>query len=100
MDDGRCRQDDFSDEDAQTIIDAGSDSTPDVSPAGLAIVTETAARCASGQDLLNSIIESLPDDVDGDCVRDKLKDADIADIFSSGSLPPEIEQAITECGTG
>jgi hypothetical protein len=50
--------------------------------------------------MLDSIIEGLPEGVDGDCVREKLKDADFGAIFESGTMPPELEQAVTDCGTG
>jgi len=89
----------LSDEDAQKIVDAGSSDTPNLSPEGVTVVAD-AMSCVSGQAMLDSIIESLPEGVDGDCVRDKLKDADFGAIFSSGTLPPEVEQAITDCGTG
>jgi hypothetical protein len=56
--------------------------------------------CVSGEAMLDSIIESLPEGVDADCVRDKLKDADFGAIFESGTMPPELEQAVTDCGTG
>ena len=91
---------DMSDDDAQKIVDAGSGDAPDLSPEGLAIVTKATADCASGEDMIDSIIESLPENVDGDCVRDKLKDADFGDIVSSGTLPPELEDAVKECSTG
>jgi hypothetical protein len=91
---------DMSDDDAQRIVDAGSDETPDLSPEAMAIVTEATASCASSEDLLNSIIESLPEGVDGDCVRDKLDGVDFGDVVSSGTMPPEVEEALTECGAG
>ena len=89
----------LSDEDAQKIVDAGSSDTPELSPAGLAIVGET-MTCVSGDAMMDSIIESLPEGVDGDCVRDKLKDVDFGEIFTSGTTPPEVDQAVTDCGTG
>ena len=52
---------DMSDEDAQKIVDAGSDETPDLSPEGLAIATQATTSCVSGEDLLDSFIESLPE---------------------------------------
>ena len=70
---------DMSDDDAQRIVDAGSDETPDLSPEAMAIVTEATTSCASSEDLLDSIIESLPEGIDGDCVRDRLEDADFGD---------------------
>ena len=91
---------DMSDDDAQRIVDAGNDETPDLSPEAMAIVTEATASCASSEDLLNSIIESLPEGIDGECVRDKLSGMDFGDVVSSGTMPPEVEQAMTECGTG
>ena len=91
---------DMSDDDAQRIVDAGSGEAPELSPEAMGIVTEATTSCASSEDLLNSIIESLPEGVDADCVRDKLADADFGDMMASGTLPPEIEQAITDCGTG
>ena len=91
---------DMSDDDAQRIVDAGSDETPDLSPEAMAIVTEATTSCASSEDLLDSIIEGLPEGVDGDCVRDRLADADFGEIASSGTMPPELEEAITECGAG
>ncbi len=90
----------LSDEDAQKIVDNGSSSeTPDLSPAGMTAVAD-AMSCVSGEAMLNSIIEALPEGVDGDCVRDKLKDADFGAIVSSGTMPPEVEQAMSECGAG
>jgi hypothetical protein len=91
---------DMSDDDAQRIVDAGSDETPDLSPEAMAIVTEATTSCASSEDLLDSIIESLPEGIDGDCVRDKLEGVDFGDVVSSGTMPPEVEEAMTECGAG
>jgi hypothetical protein len=91
---------DMSDDDAQAIVDAGSDETPDLSPEAMAIVTEATASCASTEDLLDTIIEDLPEGVDGDCFRDLLADAEFGDIISSGTMPPEVAEAITECGAG
>jgi len=88
----------LTDEDAQKVVDAGSDS-PDLSPAGLAIVGE-AATCLSGDAFLDSIIESLPEGADADCVREQLEDADFGAIMESGTMPPEINQALTDCGAG
>jgi hypothetical protein len=89
----------LSDEDAQKIVDAGDSDEPDLSPEGLAIVGETMS-CVSGDAMMDSIIESLPEGVDGDCVRDKLQDVDFGAIFTTGTTPPEVEEAVTECGTG
>ena len=89
----------LSDDDAQKIVDAGSSDTPDLSPEGLAIVGETAS-CLSGDAMMNQIVENLPEGVDADCVRDKLKDVDFGAIFETGTTPPEVDQAITDCGTG
>ena len=91
---------DMSDDDAQAIVDAGSDETPDLSPEAMAIVTEATTSCASSEDLIDSIIENLPEGIDGDCVRDRLADADFDEMVSSGTMPPEVEEAITECGAG
>jgi hypothetical protein len=92
---------DMSDEDAQKIVDAGSDETPDLSPEGLAIATQATTSCVSGEDLLDSFIESLPENVDGDCVRETLEgvDFDFSELMA-GNLPPEVEQAMDDCGTG
>jgi hypothetical protein len=89
----------LSDEDAQKIVDTGSSDTPELSPEGMTIMAD-AMSCVSGQAMLDSIIEGLPEGVDGDCVREKLKDADFGAIFESGTMPPELEQAVTDCGTG
>jgi hypothetical protein len=89
----------LSDEDAQNIVDAGTSDTPDLSPEGMTIVAD-AMSCVSSEAMLDSIIEGLPEGVDGDCVRDKLKDANFGAIFESGTMPPELEQAVTDCGTG
>ena len=90
----------LSDEDAQKIVDAGGSSdTPDLSAAGLAIVGET-TTCLSGDAMIDSIVEGLPENVDADCVRDKLQDADFGAIMESGTMPPELNDAMTECSTG
>ena len=90
----------MSDDDAQRIVDAGSGETPELSPEAMGIVTEATTSCASSEDLLNSIIEALPEGIDGDCVRDKLSGVDLGDIVSSGTMPPEVDQAMSDCGTG
>ena len=89
----------LSDDDAQKIVDAGSSDTPDLSPAGLAIVAETMS-CVSESAMLDQIVEGLPEGADGDCVRDKLKDVDFGAIFESGTTPPEVDQAVSDCSTG
>lgn len=89
----------LSDEDAQKIVDAGTSATPELTPEGDAIVTQ-ALTCLSTDAMLDSIIESLPEGIDGDCVRDKLEGIDFGAMLQSGSMPPDVEQAITECGTG
>ena len=89
----------LSDEDAQKIVDAGSSDTPDLSAAGVAIVAET-MTCVSSDEMMDQVIENLPESVDGDCVRDKIKDIDFGAIFESGTLPPEVDQAVSDCGTG
>jgi hypothetical protein len=88
----------LTDEDAQKIVDAGSD-TPDLSPEGLAIVG-SATTCLSGDAFIDSIVEGLPEDADADCVREKLQDADFGAIMETGTMPPELEQAVTDCGAG
>jgi hypothetical protein len=89
----------LSDDDAQKIVDAGSSGTPDLSPEGIAIVAQT-MTCVSADKMLDQVVEDLPEGVDADCVRDKLKDTDFGAIFQSGTLPPEVDQAINDCGTG
>jgi hypothetical protein len=89
----------LSDEDAQKIVDSGTSDAPDLSPEGVTVVAE-AMSCVSSEAMLDSIIEGLPEGVDGDCVRDKLKDADFGAMFESGTMPPEVEQAMSDCGTG
>src|SRR4051794_36587037 len=88
----------LSDEDAQKIVDSGSSDTPDLSPAGLAIVAQT-MTCVSADKMLDELVKDLPTGVDANCVRDKLKNADFSAIFTSQTLPPEIEQAMSDCTT-
>jgi hypothetical protein len=89
----------LSDDDAQKIVDSGTSGTPDLSPEGIAIVA-AATTCISASAVVDSIVKDLPQGVDADCVRDKLKDANFGDILSSGTMPPELQQAIKDCGTG
>jgi len=89
----------LSDDDAQKIVDADSSDTPDLSPAGFAILGETAS-CLSGDAMINQLVEGLPEGVDADCVREKLKDVDFGAILETGTRPPAVDQAINDCGTG
>jgi len=88
----------LSDEDALKVVDAGSSDTPDLSPAGLAIVAQT-MTCVSADKMLDELVKDLPTGVDANCVRDKLKNIDFGAIFTSQTLPPEVDQTMSECTT-
>jgi hypothetical protein len=84
---------DLDDDDAQKIVDADDDATAELSPEGMTILAD-AATCLSAEAVLDSIIEALPEGVDGDCVRDRLADLD------ASTAAEEVQSAIVECGTG
>ena len=50
--------------------------------------------------MINQLVEGLPEGVDADCVREKLKDVDFGAILETGTRPPAVDQAINDCGTG
>ena len=82
----------------EKIADAG-DQVSDLSPEGMAIQAE-ALSCLSGEQLLDQLIERLPEGVDADCIRDALADADLGELVSSATVPQELSDAISECGAG
>jgi len=86
---------DLSDEDAQAMVDAGSDVDADFSPAA----TQLAARAASCIDidsLVDQMVDLLGDDlVDGDCLKDAFEGIDPA-VIDSGEFPAEADACFAD----
>ena len=72
----------LSDDDAQKIVDSGTSDTTDLSPEGMTVVGE-AMSCVSGSALLDSIIEGLPEGVDGDCLAQASLFTALAELVST-----------------
>ena len=86
---------DLSDEDAQAIVDAGVDAGADFSPAATEFA-ERAASCIDMDALVDQMVDLLGEDlVDGDCLKEALKDVDPA-VLGSGDLPPEAEACFSD----
>ncbi len=87
----------LSDADAKLIVEAGADDDPTLSAEGEALGNQ-AIGCVSKDSFVDQILAELPDDgsVDKDCVKDKLKDLDPADL-ASGEVPDEMSTAMVEC---
>jgi hypothetical protein len=88
----------LSDADAQAIVDAGDDGSPQLSPEGEALSIELAS-CISTEDLIEEVLSSLPEGIDEDCVREAMEGVDLSNL-ASGETPPEFAAAIGECVTG
>jgi hypothetical protein len=88
----------LSDADAQAIVDAGDDGSPQLSPEGEALSIELAS-CISTEDLIEEVLSSLPEGIDEDCVREAMEGVDLSNL-AGGETPPEFAAAIGECVTG
>ena len=88
----------LSDADAQAIVDAGDDGSPELSPEGEALSMELAS-CISTEDLMEEVLSSLPEGIDEDCVREAMEGVDLSTL-ASGETPPEFAAAIGQCVTG
>jgi hypothetical protein len=88
----------LSDADAQAIVDAGDDGSPELSPEGEALSIQLAS-CISTEDLIEEVLSSLPEGIDEDCVREAMEGVDLSNL-ASGETPPEFAAAIAECVTG
>lgn len=88
----------LSDADAQAIVDAGDDGSPELSPEGEALSIELAS-CISTEDLMDEVLSSLPEGIDEDCVREAMEGVDLSTL-AGGETPPEFAAAIGECVTG
>ncbi len=93
----------LSDEDAQAIVDAGPDGDADVSDEGTAIGTQLLG-CAGNDQIIDAFINELKtseQDFDEGCVRDGLKDLDLAALAASedgqSGTPDEIVSAVFSC---
>lgn len=92
----------LSDEDAEAIVAAGPDGDADVSAEGEAIGTQLLGCLDNEQliDLFVSQISASGQAFDEDCVRDGLKDLDLADLASSeegDGAPTEVINAMFKC---
>ncbi len=68
------RRSKLSDDDAETIVEAGTDGDPDVSPEAEAIGDEI-FNCVDASSFVDSIVAEFEDDdsIDVDCLRDELE---------------------------
>ncbi|RLE23875.1 MAG: hypothetical protein DRJ50_05505 [Actinobacteria bacterium] len=86
---------DMSDEDAQAIVDAGPEADADFSPAAGAFAAK-AISCVDIDSLIDEMVEVLGEDlVDGDCLKEALKNVDPA-VLDSGDLPAAAEACFSE----
>lgn len=93
----------LSDEDAQAIVDAGPDGDAELSAEGEAIGGELFG-CADNDDIVDAFIEEMKgtgQEFDEECVRDGLKDVDLAGLAASeegdGGAPDEVINAVFSC---
>ena len=93
----------LSDEDAQAIADAGPDGNADVSDEGTAIGTQLLG-CADNGQIVDAFIAELKtsgQEFDEQCVRDGLKDIDLAALAASedgqSGTPEEVISAVYSC---
>ena len=88
----------LSDEDAQIIVDSGGQNS-DLSAEGEALSDELLG-CIDNDVLVDQFIAGLAasgQEVDEDCVRDKLEDFDLSSISSDADLPDDVVAGLIEC---
>ena len=85
----------FSDEDAQKILDAEDVDSAELSPEGLATLGQLAG-CIDRDALIDQMVEQLPEGIDTECVRDALEGVDFTQL-SQGETPAELSDALTQC---
>jgi hypothetical protein len=88
----------LSDDDAKKIVEAGAEGDPDVSPEGDAIAAELIS-CFSQENLIDQMVENLPEGVDADCVREQLEGMDLSALAEGGDAS-EFGEAMTACVSG
>lgn len=101
MDDGCVRDaaQQLSDDDAQTLLDAGPDGRADDLGAEADEVVNNLLDCVDTDALVDEMIDDMVDDigadnVDVDCVKDALRDLDLASIDEGDSA---MMTALLEC---
>lgn len=93
----------LSDEDAQAIVDAGGEGGAEVSDEGTAIGSQLLS-CAGNEQIIEALIAEMKtsgQEFDEQCVRDGLKDIDLAGLVASaegeGGTPEEVVNAVFGC---
>jgi len=93
----------LSDEDAQAIVDAGGGGDAEVSDEGTAIGSQLLS-CAGNEQIIDALIAEMKtsgQEFDEQCVRDGLKDIDLAGLVASaegeGGTPEEVVNAVFGC---
>jgi len=89
----------FSDDDAQKVLDSDDVEGADLSPEGLATLGQLVG-CIDPDAMIDQVVDGLPDTVDGDCVRDALEGVDLSEMLQGGTPPSELTDALTECAGG
>jgi len=88
----------LSDADAQAIIDDPG-GNPDLSPEGEATTVQILG-CVDGDALIDQFIVGLTEggqEVDEACVRENLRDFDLAELAASGEPSSDMIGALVEC---
>ena len=88
----------LSDDDARKILDAGVDGDPDVSDDAMK-AAENMVSCIDTDQVVDQMIANMVDtmgeeNVDVDCMKDALKDLDLANMDDDGG---EVATAMTQC---
>lgn len=83
----------FSDADAQAMVDAGVDGDPDISDAADAIGDQIFSECVDAASYLDSLVTSFAEDgtIDADCLREAL------DGLSVGEIDEKIFDVAFDC---
>ena len=89
----------LTEEDAQAIVDAGSDGNPELSSEGEALQLEL-FTCMDQEAIVGLFIQSIEEagqEVDDDCVQDALADTDLIPLLDSEEPPAELIEAVLGC---
>jgi hypothetical protein len=91
----------WSDEDAEAIVEAGPDGDADISDEGTAIGVQLAS-CADSAAIADMFIEQMKasgQEFDEECVREGLEGVDVAELAgdAESGAPQELIRAVFEC---
>jgi hypothetical protein len=85
----------LTDDDAKTILDTPGTSF-ELSPAGEVLETMFNTTCLDIGPLIDRLLENFPDDVDKECIRQRLLELNDNEL-AGGTVPADLTEALRAC---